>query len=126
MNDIKKYKKSIRSLFPIYGSQEKRFYADLENNITEYTKNSTDISLTDLENEFGTPAKIISDYLSNVDTAYLSKQLSRTRYTKAVCISFIIVCIIALTIWGAVYYKAYQDFINALPAIEETEIEIIE
>lgn len=126
MNNIKKYKKSIRSLFPIYGPQEKRFYTDLENNITEYTKNSTDISLADLENEFGTPAKIISDYLSNADTDYLYKQLSRTKYIKAAFISFLITCVIALAALGVVYYKAYQTFEENMPATEETEIEELE
>ena len=129
MNNIKKYKKSIRALFPIYGPQEKRFYADLENNIMEYAKstgNTADISFADLENEFGTPAKITSDYLSHVDPDYLYKQLSRTKYIKAAFVTFFISCIIALAALVIFYYKAYQTFEENMPATEEVEIEEIE
>lgn len=124
MNDLKKYLKTIRSLFPIYGPYERRFYTDLKNNIFEYSKNCMEPSLSDLENKFGSPPNIISEYLANIDTNYLSKQLSRSKYIRNTCACTIIALIIALVIWGGSNYKSYLDFQDALPAIEETTIEI--
>lgn len=98
MNDVKRYLRNIRSVFPIYSSYEKRFYEDLKNSIEEYTYNAKINSFSDLENEFGSPTKIICDYLSSVDADYLSKQLSRIKYLRIICISIVVVCIISLSI----------------------------
>lgn len=124
MNDLIKFQKTVRSLFPVYGPYERRFFNDLKNNISEYTEHRTDVKFSDLEDEFGSPTNIISDYLSSVDTNYLSKQLSYTNYIRYTCICMIIIFFIALIIWNISNYKAYLDFYDALPAIEETTIQI--
>lgn len=126
MNDLKKYLKTIRSLFPVYGHYEKRFFADLKNNIAEYVESCPNPSFSDLKQVFGTPASIISEYLSSVDTNYLAKQLSRARYIRTTCVFTIIAFFIALTICYAYTYKAYLEFQKALPAIEETTLEVSE
>ena len=126
MNDLNKYLKTIRSLFPVYGHYEKRFFSDLKNNLTEYAETHPNSSFSDLSQAFGSPASIISEYLSSVDTAYLSKQLSRTKHIRRTCICTIIALIIALAIGYAYTYKAYLEFEKALPAIEETTIEVNE
>lgn len=123
MNDIKRYKKDIRALFPVFESYEKRFYTDLIANITEYTKNHENTNYADLREEFGSPPKIICDYLSNVDPKYLSKKLRRSKYIKISCFFIVVACMITLCLWGRFYHRAYLDFYNALPAIEETTIE---
>lgn len=125
MNDITKYKKMIRSMFPIYGPYEKRFYSDLKQNIAEFVDNRENIEFSDLQEEFGSPAAIIQDYLDNVNSDYLIKQLSRTKYIRISC-SFIILGIISiLAVWGITNYLSYKTFQENLPAIEQTTIEYI-
>lgn len=125
MNDITKYKKMIRSMFPIYGPYEKRFYSDLKQNIAEFVGNRENIEFSDLQEEFGSPAAIIQDYLDNVNSDYLIKQLSRTKYIRISC-SFIILGIISiLAVWGITNYLSYKTFQENLPAIEQTTIEYI-
>lgn len=126
MNDLKKYQQTIRSLFPVYGLYEKRFLTDLNNNIAEYVETYPNPSFSDLEQKFGSPAVVISEYLSSVDTHYLSTQLSRTKYIRIACICIIITFFAVLTICYVYNYKAYIDFQKALPAIEETTIHINE
>lgn len=123
MNDLSKYLKTINSLFPIYGAYEKRFFSDLKANINEFIEIHPNLTLTDLENHFGTPSTIISEYLSSINTEYLTKQLSRTKMIRVSCICIFCSLIVGLGICTAFNYKAYLEFQDALPAIKEIYIE---
>lgn len=125
MNDITKYKKMIRSMFPIYGPYEKRFYSDLKQNIAEFVDNRENIEFSDLQEEFGSPAAIIQDYLDNVNSDYLIKQLSRTKYIRISCFFVILGIISILAVWSITNYFSYKSFQDNLPAIEQTTIEYI-
>ena len=116
MNDITKYEKMVRGMFPIYGSYEKRFYSDLKQNI---------VGFSDLQERFGSPTDIIQDYYENVDPDYLIKQLSRTRYIRFTCLIAVLAIVAALVIWNITNYISYKTFEENLPAIEKTTIEYI-
>ena len=75
---------------------------------------------------FGSPEEIVIQYLTNIDPNYLSKKLSISKYVKVTCTVLISVILIAFLIWNIVLYNARQEFINALPANEDTTITIIE
>jgi len=126
MNEVKKYRETVRALFPIFGPHEKRFFSDFNRNLEEYLNTLPNSGFSDLEKEFGAPSVIISEYLSNVDAYYLRKQLRRSKYIRISCISAIALLITALIIWGVFNYKTYCDFQRALPVIEETTIQVTE
>lgn len=126
MNEVKKYRETVRALFPIFGPYEKRFFFDFNRNLEEYLNTLPNAGFSDLEKEFGVPSAIISEYLSNIDTYYLRKQLQRSKYIRFFCISAAAFLISALIIWGTYNYKAYCDFQRALPVIEETTIQVTE
>lgn len=109
-------------MFPIYGPYEKRFYSDFKQNISEFADTKENIIFSDLEEKFGSPANIIQDYLNNVDTNYLLKQLSHTKHVRITCFCFILGIISAITIWGVTNYISFKAFQDNLPAIEETTI----
>ena len=109
-------------MFPIYGPYEKRFYSDFKQNISEFADTKENIIFSDLEEKFGSPANIIQDYLNNVDTNYLLKQLSHAKHVRITCFCFILVIISAITIWGVTNYISFKAFQDNLPAIEETTI----
>ena len=85
-----------------------------------------DYTYSDFEDEFGSPEEIVIQYLTNIDPNYLSKKLSISKYVKVTCTVLISVILIAFLIWNIVLYNARQEFINALPANEDTTITIIE
>ena len=118
MNDSKRYLKKIRAILPVWGSYEKRFYKDIRSNVTEFCMAHPDYTYSDLEHEFTSPEEIVSHYLTSIDPDYLSR--------KATCTVLISAILIAFLIWNIVLYNARQEFINALPANEDTTIEIIE
>ena len=126
MNDSKRYLKKIRAILPLWGSYEKRFYKDIRSNVTEFCMAHPDYTYSDLEHEFTSPEEIVSHYLTSIDPDYLSRKLSFAKYVKATCTVLISAILIAFLIWNIVLYNARQEFINALPANEDTTIEIIE
>ena len=123
MNDSKRYLKKIRAILPVWGSYEKRFYKDIRSNVTEFCMAHPDYTYSD---EFTSPEEIVSHYLTSIDPDYLSRKLSFAKYVKATCTVLISAILIAFLIWNIVLYNARQEFINALPANEDTTIEIIE
>ncbi len=125
MNDIRKYEKMIRSMFPVYGPYEKRFYSDFRRNLSEYNLTQKDPDFSDLEKQFGKPSDIIRDYLEHADTGYLIRQLYRTKHIKTACVCVLCGIIAGLIIWNASCYHSYQVFMENLPAIEETTIEYL-
>ena len=126
MKDSKRYLRKVRALLPVWGSYEKRFYKDIRSNVTEFCMAHPDYTYSDLEHEFTSPEEIVSHYLTSIDPDYLSRKLSFAKYVKATCTVLISAILIAFLIWNIVLYNARQEFINALPANEDTTIEIIE
>ena len=125
MNDIRKYEKMVRSMFPVYGPYKKRFYSDFRRNLSEFNLIHSDPDFSELEKQFGKPSDIIRDYLEHADTNYLIRQLSRTKHIRYACICVICGMIAGLTIWSAFCYRSYKEFQDNLPAIEETTIEYL-
>lgn len=123
MSDSTNYLKTLRALFPIYGPYEKRFFSDFKNNIDEFITFHPHPCREDLEDNFGPPTAVISEYLASINTDYLARQLSRTKFIRITCLSILCTLIIGLGIFTAFNYKSYLDFQDALPAIREITIE---
>ena len=48
MKDSKRYLRKIRTLLPVWGSYEKRFYKDIRSNVTEFCNVHPDYTYSDL------------------------------------------------------------------------------
>lgn len=107
---VKKYLKSIKKLFPIYGQKEKQYIKLLQPRLLEYAIEKEKLSYEDLIEEFGTPSHVISEYFSEVDDEYLFRHLRIRGYAKKF---LIFVLVVFLTFNGYCYYWAYQDYLNA-------------
>lgn len=79
---IKNYKREIRRLFPVFTKNEKRFFNDICNAITDYTTECKDFTLDSLIQEIGEPKDIVSRYLLDMDGEALRKSLSRTKFIR--------------------------------------------
>ena len=90
---IKNYKREIRYLFPIFTKNEKRFFIDICNTITDYTTDNEDFTLESLTQNIGEPKDIVSRYLLDMDGEILRKSLSRNQYVRfsLVIIAFVII-----------------------------------
>lgn len=79
---IKNYKRELRHLFPVFTENEKRFFNDICNTITDYTTECKDFTLDSLILEIGEPKDIVSRYLLDMDGEALRKSLSRTKFIR--------------------------------------------
>ena len=79
---IKNYTQELRHLFPVFTENEKRFFNDICNTITDYTTECKDFTLDSLIQEIGEPKDIVSRYLLDMDGEALRKSLSRTKFIR--------------------------------------------
>lgn len=109
---IKNYKREIRHLFPVFTKNEKRFFNDICNTITDYTTECEDFTLDSLIQEIGEPKDIVSRYLLDMDGEILRKSLSRTKYVR---FTFGVIILVAI-ITGA--FKIGTDYLSFLEGRE--------
>lgn len=121
---IKNYKREIRHLFPVFTKNEKRFFNDICNTITDYTTECEDFSLDSLIQEIGEPKDIVSRYLLAMDGEALRKSLSRTKF-----IHLALGLLIALSLTMGIL-KIRADYLTFLEGrksyIHQETIEIID
>ena len=109
---IKNYKREIRHLFPVFTKNEKRFFNDICNTITDYTTECEDFTLDSLIQEIGEPKDIVSRYLLDMDGEILRKSLSRTKYVR---FAFGFIILVAI-IMGS--FKIGTDYLSFLEGHE--------
>ena len=126
MKDSKRYLRKIRTLLPVWGSYEKRFYKDIRSNVTEFCNVHPDYTYSDLEHEFNSPEEIVSQYLMSIDTDYLSRKLSFKKYVKAACVLPISAVLIAVISWNLFLYNARREFKERMSTFDGITIEEIE
>lgn len=124
--NAKKYYRDICLIFPSNGKRKKDYLKHLKKLIEEYDSENENIEYEDLVKEYGSPKEVVSEYYKNSST----DELIRNIYKKKIIIGgFIVLSIILLMIFSCryyFYYREYQDFHNAIPAYDETTIDIIE
>lgn len=126
MNDSKRYFKKIRALLPVWGSYEKRFYKDIQSNVTEFCNAHPDYTYADLVHEFNSPEENVSHYLTNIDPDYLSNKLSFKKYIKVTCVLLISTILIAVMSWNLFLYTARREFKEIMSQFDGTTIEEIQ
>ena len=120
-NIIKKYKREIRQLFPIFTQNEKRFFNDICNTISDYTESHADFTLESLIEEIGEPKDVVSRYLLDMDGEILRKSLFHTKFIR---FALGILILLIVTIGG---FKIRADYL-ALQEVRKAYIhqEVIE
>lgn len=127
MNDytiVKKYFKNIQKAFPIYQKKEKIYMKNFKQCVYDYIDNCDNIEINEIINEFGTPADIISEYLSNIDNDYLINNIRRSQYIKRIIVFSVFIVVVAICYRS---YRLEQAIKKAEEAIVTTiDEEIIE
>ena len=117
----KRYLKEIKALLPVYGKYEKRFFHDIKDAICELDAEHITYEL--LCRELGRPEDLIVNYYQEIDSAYLRKQLKRTRSIKSAVLIIVLLAVgISLCRLGFLY-SLYLDGKNAIITHELVVIE---
>ena len=121
---IKKYKREIRHILPIFTKNEKRFFNDICNTVSDYTESHADFTLESLIEEIGEPKDIVSRYLLNMDGEILRKSLFHTKFIR---FTLGILILLIVTIGGFKIRADYLTFIEGRKSyIHQETIEIID
>ena len=102
----RQYMKEVKTLFPTMGKEEKTYVKNLEVSIEDCIEESHLDSMKALYDTFGTPADVLTSYLSSADTEYVSKLVKKKVYVKYF---FIVSAIILLSITGIYAYHIHED-----------------
>lgn len=118
----KKYYKDIKAVIPSGGKQEKRLIRDYKMRIMELNEIKPDITYDELQQNFGTPVNIVTEYYEGADTGYIMKKI-RTTKTIRFCIYCILMFTLAgFTISAGINIKLYQEIHLGIVTHEKTII----
>jgi uncharacterized membrane protein len=121
-NDIRRYFKEIKSLFPTFGKNEKQFMTDFETEVADYSDSlsqSDSPTYMQLISHFGEPKEIAADYLHNENSGELMKRVKTAKYVKICVVVIILIAVIAASVTVAFKYKSYLEGKEAYIAKEE-------
>jgi hypothetical protein len=108
-NDLNHYFNDIKTLFPVYGKEEKLFLAGLMSNVHEYLADNPGSGYEHIISAFGEPKTIVSQYITDADESYLLKRI-RTAAAMRRCVLIIIVLVlISAIVFAAFKYKSYVE-----------------
>ncbi len=94
---VKKYLRRVRGWLPCTRRMKNDIMARIEDSVLSWAQENPHCSYTDIENQFGKPDRIAADYVDNLGTAELLKNLHIKK--KIVTVMTAIAVIIAL-IWA--------------------------
>lgn len=118
--EIESYIKQINALLPLHSKKEKRYLNELQESITEMAIKSTDMTMSDIIEYHGTPANVVRDYVSSLDTDRLTKNIKLRGFIKKTIAAILIALAIAFSICSIYIHKAIMDSKNTVVKDEGT------
>lgn len=123
MNKLnQRYLKEVKSFFPIMGKPERRYLKKLSGQINDYCIEKEVSSIDELYQDFGQPSEISNTYFSNIDINEFVKRIQLAKWLKKGIAVFVLVALIAVTVYSIDSYCAYKVFERESIYFEETEI----
>jgi uncharacterized membrane protein len=120
-NDLRSYFNQIKSLLPIFGKEEKKFFAYFREEVDEFLAANPECDFEQLVEYFGKPNEIVSEYIGNADLKYLTNRIRIAKHMKLFIAIVLILAVVATLTAFALDYKLYLEAKNA----EVHEIETI-
>lgn len=118
----KNYLKKIRTLLPVFGSQEKDFFRNISGDIEEYVQDHPDATEDSLNEKFGTPSRNVYEYVESMDTDYLIRKIRVARFVKR---SIAVLLVIAAVTAGIISYFSYRHYVEAKDSYIHREVTTI-
>lgn len=126
-DNVNRYLKDIKILFPIYQKEEKEYFNRIKENILKETNNE-DITYNQCVEKFGTPTEVMNSYFEEMDSQKLISKIRKQKITKRIIYMIGIVCILCIIIvslWKIhIYNQAYEEFQKQNFYYEETIEEV--
>lgn len=91
----KQYIKEIKTLLPLKQKAERKYLKKLQADIDDYCENANVVTKYDLYENYGTPAEVVRNYITFMDTKVLMKSLRFSKIVRACTVILIIAIIVA-------------------------------
>lgn len=103
---LRKYLCRVRSWLPCPGSMKRMILSDIQDNALVFLQENPEADYAQLEAHFGTPDRLAANYIQDLDTRKLLRELRLKRRITAIVFS---VLITALLVWTAGVVVAVVD-----------------
>jgi hypothetical protein len=120
--ELKRYFKEIKSLFPVFGKPEKRFFTDFQSEVLSYASSKPELPVAEVVAYFGEPTVIVANYLTETDADVLLKQVKRTKWIRTAVIIIILLALIVSTFCMVLLYRSFIEGRDSYISREVTEI----
>lgn len=119
----KEYIKEVKSMFPVKGTQERKYIKNLNKDITDYCEEANTTTKDELYENYGNPIDIVSEYFSATGTSYVIKKIRFGKYIKALIAVIIALALIVSSIYCVFWYENHQMYLRQEMVDVETVIE---
>lgn len=125
MTATEKYIRDVRRLITVYGKNEKKFIANLRNDLISYCDAHPETSDYDsITKEFGSPRDMYVHYLESQDDRYLVHSTRRHIIIRRTLLLLCIGVTVIVVLFGYHYQQANRRFRDSLPASYSETIHI--
>lgn len=119
----KTYYKNLKLFLPIHKAKEKQLFQDIKSALTNLSEENPTINYSEICDELGNPEEIVSDYYSNCDSSYLTKNLRFACYIRRM---FVAVLIAVIIVTGVRSFYLHELYVQSQKEIPNLYIETIE
>ncbi|WP_461812631.1 DUF6120 family protein [Faecalimonas sp.] len=121
-----KYLKEVSKRQEVKGNKGKKFIENLSNDVEEYLIENPQATYNEVVENFGTPQKIVDEFLLNQDSEDLLKNIKKKKHIKIFVVFLIVICVLGMGIYWWYWKKLYKDTMKENIKGYDTQIEIIE
>lgn len=118
----KQYISDIKTIFPIMGKSEKKYIASLASDLEDCCDEESIESIDILYTKYGTPAEVVNNYFSIMDTDQIIKKIRMAHFIKMAIFIIMIIMLVASVCWEINLYNTYKIFESNQPYSIETTI----
>lgn len=121
-NTVRDYIRQVKTFFPLYGRERKRFINDLKEAVESYIEDTKDGSYEGIVKHFGSPAEVVSDYIEGMDPEALYRKITFRRRITTIAVIALIAVLIGVVIDLLWDYSAYRKDVESIVVERETII----
>lgn len=97
-NDVTKYLKDCKKVFPFNGKKEKKFFLRFKNSIESNFSENGNLTYENLVKQMGLPKDVMISYIQDCDNDYIINRMNMKKIVKRVSIISCILLIVGLSI----------------------------
>lgn len=120
--ETKRYLRDTRLAFPVFRKDEKRFFSDFKDTISEYESQHPECSKEELIDAYGTPKEVVTEYFCNMDPENYMTLMKRSHYLKIITVTALILLLVSFLIETALTIQAQKMFRENMIDKEQTII----